>query len=53
MGVKVWKQRHPTMPTLLKVRAMTKVIHNISCVKIKKFDGNDLFVDGGHECQDL
>lgn len=25
MGVRVWKTRHPTMPTLLKVRAMTKL----------------------------
>lgn len=53
MGVKVWKRRHPTIPHSWKVRAMIKVIHNITYVKIKKFDGNDLFVDGGHECQDL
>jgi len=53
VGVRVWTTRLPTMPNSLKVRAMTKVIHNITCVKIKKFDGNDLVVYGGHECQDL
>ncbi|MUG81456.1 hypothetical protein [Commensalibacter melissae] len=57
MGVKVSTQRHPTMPTLLKVRAMTKLENDSRIVnkEIFKINASDpeLCIKGSYFAENI